>query len=354
MKILLDYSEAELKEMLVELGFKKFRAKQVYEWLTTYVDFDEMTSISKEDREILKEKFIARPVTIMDVKSGTEGTQKFLFNLVTTGDLIEGVLLKYKYGYTLCVSTQVGCRMGCKFCASGLDGLKRNLSAGEILGEVLAVNNYLGGTNTERLVTNVVLMGSGEPLDNFDNVTKFVTLVQSPNSLNISPRKISLSTSGLVKQIYKLTDLDLKLTLTISLHATTDDTRREIMKVANAYSLDELLKALKYYHDKTNKRIIFEYILLPLNTRPIDVKNLKEISKMFDCHFNFIRYNEVPESGLKALSEKEIQEFFNACKSAGISCTVRRTLGDDIDGACGQLRRRVLSELEEKTNGKKD
>lgn len=344
MKILLDYSEDEIKQVLVDLGMKKFRAKQVYEWLTSYVDFDEMSNISKEDRELLKQNFLARPVEIYDVKKGSEGTQKFLFKMVTTGDLIEGVLLKYKYGYTLCVSTQVGCRMGCKFCASGLDGLKRNLSAGEILSEVLAVNNYIGGTNTERLVTNVVLMGSGEPLDNFDNVVKFVKLVQSPNSLNISPRKISLSTSGLVDRIYDLTDLDLKLTLTISLHATTDDTRKQIMRVANAYSIKDLLKALKYYHDKTNKRIIFEYILLPLNTRNEDVKNLKAISQMFDCHFNFIRYNEVPESGLTALTEEQIQEFFNKCKSAGVSCTVRRTLGDDIDGACGQLRRRVLKE----------
>jgi len=344
MEILLDYSEEEIKDKFVTLGLKKFRAKQVYEWLTTYLDFKDMTNISKEDRAILKEHFIAQPVKIVDVKSGAEGTKKFLFELIKTGDLIEGVLLKYKYGYTLCVSTQVGCRMGCKFCASGIDGLVRNLSAGEILSEVLAVNNYIGGTNTERLVTNVVLMGSGEPLDNFDNVVKFVKLVQSTNSLNISPRKISLSTSGLVDRIYDLTDLDLKLTLTISLHASTDETRRQIMRVANAYSIKDLLKALKYYHDKTNKRIIFEYILLPLNTRDEDVKNLKAISQMFDCHFNFIRYNEVPESGLTALSEKEIQEFFNKCKSAGVSCTVRRTLGDDIGGACGQLRRRVLKE----------
>ena len=347
MEILLDYSESEIKEMFVSLGLKKFRAKQVYEWLTSYVEFDEMTNISKEDREILKNNYTACPVKILDVKAGAEGTKKFLFDLVTTGDLIEGVLLKYKYGYTLCISTQVGCRMGCKFCASGLDGLKRNLSAGEILAEVLVVNKYLGGTNTERLVTNVVLMGSGEPLDNFTNVTKFVRLVESPNSLNISPRKISLSTSGLADKIYELTDLDLKLTLTISLHASTDETRKQIMRVANAYSLNDLLKSLKYYHEKTNKRIIFEYILLPLNTREEDVKNLKQISKLFDCHFNFIRYNEVKESGLKALTEKQMQEFFNKCKGAGISCTIRRTLGDDIDGACGQLRRRVLKELKE-------
>lgn len=342
MKILLDYNEEEIKEIFATLGLKKFRAKQVYEWLTSYVDFENMSNISKEDRELLKSQFIARPVEIVDVKKGSEGTQKFLFKLITTGDLIEGVLLKYKYGYTLCVSTQVGCRMGCRFCASGIDGLVRNLSAGEILSEVLAVNSYIGGTNIERMVTNVVLMGSGEPLDNFDNVVKFVKLVQSQNSLNISPRKISLSTSGLVDRIYDLTNLDLKLTLTISLHATTDETRKQIMRVASAYSVSDLLTALKYYHDKTNKRVIFEYILLPLNTRNEDVKNLKAISQMFDCHFNFIRYNEVPESGLTSLSETKIQEFFNKCKSAGISCTVRRTLGDDIEGACGQLRRRVL------------
>lgn len=342
MEILLDYSVDEIKEKLLALGLKKFRAKQVYEWLTTYEEFENMTNISKEDRELLSSHFVARPVTILDTKKGEEGTIKFLFNLVTTGDLIEGVLLKYKYGYTLCVSSQVGCRMGCKFCASGLDGLKRNLSAGEILAEVLAVNNFIGGTNTERMVTNLVLMGSGEPLDNFDNVVKFVRLVESTESLNISPRKISLSTCGLAPKIKELTDLDLKLTLTVSLHASTDEVRKKLMKIANAYSLDELLSALKYYHDKTNKRIIFEYILLPENTRDEDIVNLKKISKMFDCHFNFIRYNEVKESGLKAKTEKEIKEFFDKCKNAGISCTVRRTLGDDIEGACGQLRRRVL------------
>lgn len=347
MEILLDYSEEEIKEKFVALGLKKFRAKQVYEWLTTYEEFSNMSNLSKEDRNLLSENFIARPVEILDVKKGAEGTMKFLFNLVTTGDLIEGVLLKYKYGYTLCVSTQVGCRMGCKFCASGLDGLKRNLSAGEILAEVLVVNNYLGGTNTERLVTNLVLMGSGEPLDNFQNVVKFVRLVESPNSLNISPRKISLSTSGLADKIRTLTDLDLKLTLTISLHASTDEVRKKLMKVANAYSLDELLASLRYYHEQTNKRIIFEYILLPENTRDEDVRNLKKISKMFDCHFNFIRYNEVKESGLKSLTEEQIKAFFDKCKSAGISCTVRRTLGDDIEGACGQLRRRVLAKEKE-------
>lgn len=344
MEILLDYSVNEIKEKLVGLGFAKFRAKQVYEWLTSYIDFDEMSNIGKEDREILKKNFVALPLSIENHFKSADGTIKFLFKLASTGDLIEGVLLKYKYGYTLCVSTQVGCRMGCKFCASGLDGLKRNLSSGEIMSEILAVNKFLGGSNSERLVTNVVLMGSGEPLDNFDNVTKFVKLIQSTDSLNISPRKISLSTCGLVDRIYELTDLDLKLTLTVSLHASNDETRKKIMRVANAYSLKDLLNSLKYYYEKTNKRIIFEYILLDLNTTDQDVRNLKEISRMFDCHFNFIRYNEVKESGLKGMTEDKIQAFFNKCKSAGISCTVRRTLGSDIDGACGQLRRRYLKE----------
>lgn len=342
-EILLDYSVDELKELIVGLGMKKFRANQVYEWLTSYLPFDEMSNLSKDDRELLKSKYVDLPLVIESCTESKEGgTKKFLYRLTQTNDLIEGVLLKYKYGYTLCVSTQVGCRMGCKFCASGLDGLTRNLTAGEILSQVLAVNKYLGGTNTERQVTNVVLMGSGEPLDNFDNVVKFIKLVESKFSLNISPRKITISTSGLVDKIYQLTNLDLKMTLTVSLHATTDQTRKRIMKVANAYSVDDLLRALKDYYQKTNKRIAFEYILLDVNTTDEDVKNIIKISHMFDCHFNFIRYNYVKESGLNGISEDRIQQFFNKVKSGGVSCTVRRTLGSDVEGACGQLRRRYL------------
>lgn len=340
-EILLDYSVEEIREMFVELGLKKFRATQTYEWLTSYIPFGEMSNLSKEDREFLNSRFVDLPLQIEKCfDSKTDGTKKFLYRLTETGDLIEGVLLKYKYGYTLCVSTQVGCRMGCKFCASGLDGLKRNLTAGEILSQILAVNKYLGGTNTERLVTNVVLMGSGEPLDNFNNVVKFIRLVQSPSSLNISPRKITISTSGLVDKIYELTNLDLKMTLTVSLHATIDEVRKKIMKVANAYSVNDLMEALKYYYQKTNKRIAFEYILLDCNTTDEDVKNIIKISHMFDCHFNFIRYNYVKESGLTGLTEPQIQTFFNKVKSGGVSATVRRTLGSDVEGACGQLRRR--------------
>lgn len=343
-EILLDFTVDEIKKKIIELGLKKFRATQVYEWLTSYVPFDEMTNISKEDRELLKNNFVDLPLVIEKCfESKQDGTKKFLYRLTESGDLIEGVLLKYKYGYTLCVSTQVGCRMGCKFCASGLDGLKRNLTAGEILSQVLAVNKYIGGSNVERMVTNVVLMGSGEPLDNFNNVVKFIKLVQSTSSLNISPRKITISTSGLVDKIYELTNMDLKMTLTVSLHATKDEVRKKIMRVANAYSVNDLLEALKYYYQKTNKRIAFEYILLDINTTDEDVKNIIKISHMFDCHFNFIRYNYVKESGLTGLNENQIQNFFNKVKSAGVSATVRRTLGSDVEGACGQLRRRYLN-----------
>lgn len=343
-EILLDFTVDEIKKKIIELGLKKFRATQVYEWLTSYIPFDEMTNISKEDRELLKNNFVDLPLVIEKCfESKQDGTKKFLYRLTESGDLIEGVLLKYKYGYTLCVSTQVGCRMGCKFCASGLDGLKRNLTAGEILSQVLAVNKYIGGSNVERMVTNVVLMGSGEPLDNFNNVVKFIKLVQSTSSLNISPRKITISTSGLVDKIYELTNMDLKMTLTVSLHATKDEVRKKIMRVANAYSVNDLLEALKYYYQKTNKRIAFEYILLDINTTDEDVKNIIKISHMFDCHFNFIRYNYVKESGLTGLNENQIQNFFNKVKSAGVSATVRRTLGSDVEGACGQLRRRYLN-----------
>lgn len=341
-QILLDLSPDEIKEVLVSKGMQKFRATQIYEWLTSYENFAEMSNVKKEDREMLEREFIALPLEIERVFTSKDGTKKFLFKF-WDGNLIEGALLKYKYGYTLCVSTQIGCRMGCKFCASGLGGLIRNLSTGEILSQVLCVNKYLGGNVTDRKITNVVLMGSGEPLDNYNSVVKFVKILMTNKSLNISPRKISLSTCGVVDKIYKLADDDLKITLTLSLHATNDAVRKKIMKVANAFSIKDLLAALNYFYQKTKRRIVFEYILLDLNTTDDDVRRMKEISKMFDCHFNLIPYNVVPESNLSGISEQKQKEFFDKIKSAGISATIRRTLGDDIEGACGQLRRRTLA-----------
>ena len=342
MEILLDYTEEEIKSKFVELGLKKFRAKQVYEWLTTYEEFDNMSNISKEDRELLAKNFIARPVTIMDVKKGDEGTMKFLFNLVTTGDLIEGVLLKYKYGYTVCVSTQVGCRMGCKFCASTLNGLKRNLSAGEILLQILFFNKLLGGTLKERKVTNVVLMGCGEPLDNYDNVAKFLKLVSSEDGLNISQRNISLSTCGIVPNIYKLADDGFTVTLTISLHAPNDELRKKTMPIANVYTIEEILKACDYYFDKTGRRIAFEYALVDgLNDTDEAIEQLARVLKGRSCHVNLIPLNSVKERKLIGTNRKKGYQIAGKLEKLGISATVRRTMGEDIEGACGQLRNRV-------------
>ena len=252
--------------------------------------------------------------------------------------------MQYKYGNTLCVSTQVGCRMGCTFCASGLDGLVRHLLAGEILGQVLCVNRYLGGNKENRQITNIVLMGSGEPLDNYDNVVKFIRLVSSADGLNISQRNISLSTCGLADKIKKLTDENLGITLTISLHSTTDETRKSLMKVANAYSLEELMDAIRYYYSKTHRRVVFEYIMLKENTTPGDALRLRALTRGIACHVNLIRANLNKECNIHPINKEKETKFWQALKDAGVSATTRRTLGSDIEGACGQLKRRVIKE----------
>ena len=252
--------------------------------------------------------------------------------------------MQYKYGNTLCVSTQVGCRMGCSFCASGIDGLVRNLSAGEILGQVLCVNRHIGGNKENRKITNIVLMGSGEPLDNYDNVLKFIKLVSSADGINISQRNISLSTSGLADKIRKLTDENLGITLTISLHATTDESRKGLMKVANAYSLEELMDSIRYYYNKTHRRVVFEYIMLKENTTPSDALRLRALTRGIACHINLIPANPSPETKTKPITKEKETKFWQALKNEGFSATTRRTLGSDIEGACGQLKRRIIKE----------
>lgn len=343
MKILQDYSLNELKEILGEFNLPKFRIDQIFLWGTNYVPFCDMSNLPQSLREQLKEKFIELPVKIKHEYISQDGTVKFLYEL-SDGELIEGVLMKYKYGYTLCVSTQVGCRMGCSFCASGLDGLIRNLSAGEILGQVLCVNKYLGGNKEDRKITNIVLMGSGEPLDNYDNVIKFIKIISSKESLNISQRNISLSTCGLADKIRKLTDEGLGITLTISLHATTDETRKNLMKVANAFSLEELMDAVRYYYEKTKRRIVFEYIMLEENTTVSDALRLRALTRGIACHVNLIPVNYNKDCKNKPISKERENKFWKALKEQGISATTRRTLGSDIEGACGQLKRRVLKD----------
>ena len=350
MKLLHDHSLAELKTELESIVEKmpRFRAVQIFEWMNNYASFDEMTNIPQDLRNTLKEHFIDRPATIEQELVSKDGTKKYLLSL-SDGNIVECVLMNYKYGNTICISTQVGCRMGCAFCATGIDGLARNLTPGEMLSEVLAINHHIGGTKADRKITNIVLMGCGEPLDNYDNVVKFVNLISNKEGFNLSQRNISLSTCGLADKIKQLADENLGITLTISLHASCDEDRKKIMKVANAYSLEKLFESIKYYFDKTKRRIVFEYIELDMNTNYEDAKRIKELCKGISYHFNLIPINSTPNSpeqnpALLPPSKTKSAEFWEHLKSLGISATTRRTLGSDIAGACGQLRRSKLTQ----------
>ena len=254
--------------------------------------------------------------------------------------------MQYKYGNTVCVSTQVGCAMGCKFCASTLGGKVRDLSAGEILAQVIIANREMGGNIKDRKITNIVLMGCGEPLDNYNNVTKFIMLVSAEKFINISQRNISLSTCGIVPQIIKLADDGFKVNLTISLHASNDDDRKVIMPIARVYSIKDILNASDYYFDKTKRRVYFEYTLVKgANDSEKNVKEWANLLKGKVCHVNVINLNEVKERNLKQTTKKVAEDFVQNLNNVGISATLRRSLGEDIDGACGQLRKRVMEEL---------
>lgn len=344
-KCLLEYTCAEIKDLMIELGEKGYRAGQIYKELHLGQEFMDMTALSKPLRERLESEYVAQPVRIIKSLKSVDGTEKFLFALVD-GNVIEGVLMKYKYGYTLCVSTQVGCRMGCTFCASGLNGLVRNLTPSEILGEVITANKYLeGGLGEKRKIINIVMMGSGEPLDNYDNVIKFLKLVSAPDGINISPRNISLSTSGIVPKMYDLAEENVHVNLTVSLHSPFDDARQKIMPVAKAYSIKQILDACANYFDKTGRRYIFEYVLIKGDTdTPKHAEALIKLLKGRPCHVNLIRLNEVKEKDLRTVTDKEAYRFLGLLEKGGLSATLRRRMGVDIDGACGQLRQRYLEE----------
>ncbi|MBQ9513595.1 MAG: 23S rRNA (adenine(2503)-C(2))-methyltransferase RlmN [Clostridia bacterium] len=344
-----DYNLIELESILKEYGEKPFRAKQIFSFVSAGSSISDITVIPKELRERLKEDFFDSTLTIIKTLTSKDGTIKFLF-LLNDGNVIEGVLMKYKYGNTLCVSTQVGCRMHCAFCASTINGLVRNMSAGEILSEVIAVNKYLGGgLSDKRQITNVVLMGSGEPLDNYDNVVKFIRLLSEKDGLNVSPRNVSLSTSGLCKEMYKLAEEKLPVNLTVSLHNPFDSERKKIMPVANKYSVSEIIKACDNYFEKTGRRYIFEYVLIKDKTATKECADeLIRLLKGKPCHVNLIRLNEVKENNLSGISDKDAYRFLGLLEKGGLSATLRRKIGEDIDGACGQLRRRYIMETEEK------
>ncbi len=342
---LLDCSLVELKNIIIALGEKAFRAGQIYKALHLGMNFSEMTELSKGLREKLELNFCAQPVSIVKSLKSKDGTEKFLFKL-QDGNVIESVLMKYKYGYTLCVSTQVGCRMHCSFCASGLYGLIRNLAPSEILGEVITVNRYLEGQlGDKRKIINIVLMGSGEPLDNYDNTIKFLKLVSEQGGINISTRNISLSTCGLVPKMYALADEGVSINLTVSLHSPFDEERKEIMPVAKKYKISEILDACSNYFNKTGRRYIFEYVLIRgMNDTQRYADQLIKLLKGKPCHVNLIRLNEVKENDLKSCTDKDAYRFLSLLEKGGLSATLRRRMGEDIDGACGQLRQRYIEE----------
>ena len=290
-------------------------------------------------KSIISEKYSDRAISIEKKFTGSDGTVKYLYRL-NDGNIIEGVFMKQSYGNTLCVSTQVGCRMGCAFCASGIGGLVRNLTAGEILSQVLLVNRDQCGDASNRAITNVVLMGSGEPLDNYDNVVKFIKILSSDKSLCVSERNISLSTCGLCDKVYRLANDGLNVTLTFSLHASSDESRRRIMPVANKYLIKDIVECAKYYFNKTGRRVIFEYTMIKgENINHFDAVRLSQMLKGFPCHINLIPLNPVKEKNIKGCTKIEGERFMKKLNSLGVSATIRKSKGVDIGGACGQLRR---------------
>lgn len=334
----------KLQEVLLSLGEKKYRAEQIFYELHNGKTLEQMSNIPKQLVQKLQALYDDDLIKIIKVQTSSDGTQKFLYQLLD-GNIIEGVLMSYKFGYTLCVSTQVGCRMGCKFCASGLDGLIRNLSSGEIISQIIKVNNYLGGNVKDRKVANIVLMGSGEPLDNFENVCDFIDIANDKHGLNYSERNISISTCGLVDKIYKLADLKKQVNLCISLHAPNNQIRKRIMPVANSATIEQLLDACKYFADKTNRRILFEYIMIDnVNSSHEDALQLAKKLSPLNCIVNLINLNEVKENDFKSCSKETIDNFARVLKDYNINVTTRRSLGKDIDGACGQLRRKFIKQ----------
>ena len=333
------FSFDELNNEIVSMGEKSFRAKQIYDWLHVKLvrSFDEMTNLSNDLRSRLKENYNLTTLEIVRVQeSKIDGTRKYLFKL-PDGNLIESVWMIYKHGNSVCVSSQVGCRMGCKFCASTIDGLERNLNTSEILDQIYAIT-----LDTKERVSNVVVMGSGEPMDNYDNTVKFVKMLSDEHGLNISQRNITVSTCGIVPKIYDLADEDLSITLAISLHATTDEKRRNLMPIANKYSIKEIKEACLNYFDKTGRRICFEYALISgFNDTDACIEELAKVLKGRSCHVNLIPLNSVKEKNLMGSTRKRGYYLAEKLEKLGISATVRRTMGEDIEGACGQLRNRI-------------
>ena len=339
-KDIASYSFEELQEEMLAIGEKGFRSRQIYSWIHEKLvdDFEEMTNLPKALRQKLESAYEIRRVEMEKRQiSKIDGTNKFLFCL-KDGNMVESVLMKYKHGNSVCISSQVGCRMGCRFCASTLDGLERNLTPSEMLRQVYQIQKITG----ER-VSNIVIMGTGEPLDNYDNFLKFIHMVSDEHGLNISQRNITASTCGIVPNIRRLAEEKLQITLALSLHGSNQEKRRSLMPVANKYELHEVLEACDYYFEKTGRRITFEYSLVHgVNDTPEDAKELMGILKDRNCHLNLIPVNPIKERNYEKPDKKSAENFKNKLEKNGINVTIRREMGSDIDGACGQLRRKTM------------
>lgn len=338
MKInLMDLNCDELKKLAAEMGQPQFRGKQIFEWIYRGAEsFDDMTNLPKDFRQRLSTAAAVGNIKISEkYVSKIDETRKYLLEL-SDGNFVESVLMKYEYGYTICVSSQVGCKMGCKFCASTLNGWSRNLTPGEIVAQVLCVQKDLG-----QRISNIVMMGIGEPLDNFDNVLKFIELVNAPGGLNIGQRHISISTCGLADKIRILAEKKLQITLLISLHAPDDERRSQIMPVNNRFSIAELMDACDVYIKETGRRISFEYTLISgVNDNLQEADRLSDLLKDKLCHVNLIPVNKVDETGFKKSDRTKIEGFKKRLEKRGIAATIRREMGSDINAACGQLRNR--------------
>ncbi len=338
-------SLVQLKNTMTEMGEKAFRAKQIYEWLhqKQAESFDEMSNLSAILREKLKERCVLTTLKMLEVQtSKIDGTQKYLFAL-PDGNVVESVLMKYKYGNSVCISSQVGCKMGCRFCASTIGGWTRNLLPSEMLEQIYRIQKLSG----ER-VSNVVVMGTGEPLDNYDNLLQFIRLLTDENGLHISQRNVTVSTCGIVPKMYELAEENLQITLAISLHASNQEKRAELMPIANKYSIEEVLEACRNYFEKTCRRLTFEYSLVGgKNDTKEDAEELARLIKGLNCHVNLIPVNPIKERDYVQSEKKVIENFKNKLEKYQINVTIRREMGRDIDGACGQLRKSYIDKKED-------
>ena len=333
----------ELQKAMQEMGEKPFRAKQLYEWMHGKLaeGYEEMTNIPASLKEKCRQNFSYTALQKVQMQeSKIDGTRKYLFAL-EDGNVVESVFMRYKHGNSVCISSQVGCRMGCRFCASTLDGLERCLKPSEMLDQIYAITRDTG----ER-VSNVVVMGTGEPMDNYDNLLRFITLLTDENGLHISQRNLTVSTCGIVPKMRELAGEHLQITLALSLHATTDEKRRKLMPIANRYSLKELMEACTYYFEETGRRLTFEYSLVKdVNDTHEDAKELTALLHGMNCHVNLIPVNPIKERDYVQSDRKSVERFKHMLEQGGITATVRREMGRDIDGACGQLRRRHLESM---------